>query len=157
MPPFPVFSQAAHYGCGCWAENACNMNPYSTAVSTSGIPQHNLFSLFLFITCSALFFETTEIRTWYFYVSRLFCFVESSFKKPDNTFRWPPTFPAEWFSSVTSSAYWVVILHSLLVSWMPGALLSPLDLQWHLWYDGRSMARNESVNMVNLLLLTLLV
>eukprot|EP00064_Thunnus_orientalis_P000433 superscaffoldBa00000022_g434 len=27
--------QAAHYGCGCWAENACNMNPYSTAVSTS--------------------------------------------------------------------------------------------------------------------------
>ncbi|KAF7668786.1 hypothetical protein LDENG_00288220 [Lucifuga dentata] len=30
--------QAAHYGCGCWAENACNMNPYSTAVSTSAIP-----------------------------------------------------------------------------------------------------------------------
>ncbi|XP_051935598.1 threonine aspartase 1 isoform X4 [Hippocampus zosterae] len=30
--------QAAHYGCGCWAENACNMNPYSTAVSTSGSP-----------------------------------------------------------------------------------------------------------------------
>ncbi|TKS85377.1 Threonine aspartase 1 [Collichthys lucidus] len=27
--------QAAHYGCGCWAENAYNMNPYSTAVSTS--------------------------------------------------------------------------------------------------------------------------
>lgn len=43
MLSFPVFSQAAHYGCGCWAENACNMNPYSTAVSTSGIPQHNLF------------------------------------------------------------------------------------------------------------------
>lgn len=37
--PFPVCSQAAHYGCGCWAENACNMNPYSTAVSTSGIPR----------------------------------------------------------------------------------------------------------------------
>lgn len=35
--PFAVCSQAAHYGCGCWAENACNMNPYSTAVSTSGI------------------------------------------------------------------------------------------------------------------------
>ncbi|KAK0150872.1 Threonine aspartase 1 [Merluccius polli] len=30
--------QAAHYGCGCWAQNACNTNPYSTAVSTSGIP-----------------------------------------------------------------------------------------------------------------------
>ncbi|XP_075875026.1 threonine aspartase 1 isoform X3 [Nelusetta ayraudi] len=30
--------QAAHYGCGCWAENGCNMNPYSTAVSTSGSP-----------------------------------------------------------------------------------------------------------------------
>ncbi|XP_011601825.2 threonine aspartase 1 isoform X2 [Takifugu rubripes] len=30
--------QAAHYGCGCWAENACNMSPYSTAVSTSGSP-----------------------------------------------------------------------------------------------------------------------
>uniref|UniRef100_A0A8D3DU68 Taspase, threonine aspartase, 1 n=1 Tax=Scophthalmus maximus TaxID=52904 RepID=A0A8D3DU68_SCOMX len=30
--------QAAHYGCGCWAENARNMNPYSTAVSTSGSP-----------------------------------------------------------------------------------------------------------------------
>lgn len=37
--PFPVCSQAAHYGCGCWAENACNMSPYSTAVSTSGIPR----------------------------------------------------------------------------------------------------------------------
>ncbi|KAF3842276.1 hypothetical protein F7725_024227 [Dissostichus mawsoni] len=36
--------QAAHYGCGCWAENAFN-NPYSTAVSTSGIPQHTLYNL----------------------------------------------------------------------------------------------------------------
>ncbi|XP_022599681.1 threonine aspartase 1 isoform X1 [Seriola dumerili] len=36
--------QAAHYGCGCWAENACNMNPYSTAVSTSGILQHTLYN-----------------------------------------------------------------------------------------------------------------
>lgn len=40
---FSFFSQAAHYGCGCWAENACNMNPYSTAVSTSGIAQHPLY------------------------------------------------------------------------------------------------------------------
>ncbi|XP_046885049.1 threonine aspartase 1 isoform X5 [Hypomesus transpacificus] len=32
--------QAAHYGCGCWAENACNVNPYSTAVSTSGCGEH---------------------------------------------------------------------------------------------------------------------
>uniref|UniRef100_A0A8C9YP58 Taspase, threonine aspartase, 1 n=1 Tax=Sander lucioperca TaxID=283035 RepID=A0A8C9YP58_SANLU len=30
--------QAAHYGCGCWAENACSMNSHSTAVSTSGSP-----------------------------------------------------------------------------------------------------------------------
>uniref|UniRef100_A0A8C7ZAV7 Taspase, threonine aspartase, 1 n=1 Tax=Oryzias sinensis TaxID=183150 RepID=A0A8C7ZAV7_9TELE len=30
--------QAAHYGCGCWAENARNVNSYSTAVSTSGSP-----------------------------------------------------------------------------------------------------------------------
>lgn len=38
------FTQAAHYGCGCWAENACNMNPYSTAVSTSGIPQYTQYT-----------------------------------------------------------------------------------------------------------------
>ncbi|XP_078787554.1 threonine aspartase 1 isoform X4 [Oryzias latipes] len=30
--------QAAHYGCGCWAENARNIDSYSTAVSTSGSP-----------------------------------------------------------------------------------------------------------------------
>ncbi|XP_016407619.1 threonine aspartase 1-like [Sinocyclocheilus rhinocerous] len=30
--------QAAHYGCGCWAENARNISLYSTAVSTSGSP-----------------------------------------------------------------------------------------------------------------------
>uniref|UniRef100_A0A7N6B7D0 Taspase, threonine aspartase, 1 n=1 Tax=Anabas testudineus TaxID=64144 RepID=A0A7N6B7D0_ANATE len=36
--------QAAHYGCGCWAENACNMNSYSTAVSTSGIPQYTHYT-----------------------------------------------------------------------------------------------------------------
>ncbi|KAL4641387.1 threonine aspartase 1 isoform X2 [Arapaima gigas] len=32
--------QAAHYGCGCWAENAWKLNPYSTAVSTSGCGEH---------------------------------------------------------------------------------------------------------------------
>ncbi|XP_041108870.1 threonine aspartase 1 isoform X3 [Polyodon spathula] len=32
--------QAAHYGCGCWAENSGNVNPYSTAVSTSGCGEH---------------------------------------------------------------------------------------------------------------------
>ncbi|XP_024916374.1 threonine aspartase 1 isoform X2 [Cynoglossus semilaevis] len=32
--------QAAHYGCGCWAENGCNLNTYSTAVSTSGCGEH---------------------------------------------------------------------------------------------------------------------
>ncbi|XP_058651063.1 threonine aspartase 1 isoform X2 [Onychostoma macrolepis] len=30
--------QAAHYGCGCWAENARDVSLYSTAVSTSGSP-----------------------------------------------------------------------------------------------------------------------
>lgn len=32
--------QAAHYGCGCWAENANDMISYSTAVSTSGCGEH---------------------------------------------------------------------------------------------------------------------
>uniref|UniRef100_A0A8C5I5N8 Threonine aspartase 1 n=1 Tax=Gouania willdenowi TaxID=441366 RepID=A0A8C5I5N8_GOUWI len=32
--------QAANYGCGCWAENSCNLNPFSTAVSTSGCGEH---------------------------------------------------------------------------------------------------------------------
>ena len=38
--------QAALYGCGCWAENTGAHNPYSTAVSTSGICCfHDHFSL----------------------------------------------------------------------------------------------------------------
>uniref|UniRef100_A0AAZ3QD59 Threonine aspartase 1 n=1 Tax=Oncorhynchus tshawytscha TaxID=74940 RepID=A0AAZ3QD59_ONCTS len=32
--------QAAHHGCGCWAENTSTLNPYSTAVSTSGCGEH---------------------------------------------------------------------------------------------------------------------
>ncbi|XP_072564861.1 threonine aspartase 1-like, partial [Paramormyrops kingsleyae] len=44
--------QAAHYGCGCWAENACNLNPYSTAVSTSGCGEH-LVRTMLARECSA--------------------------------------------------------------------------------------------------------
>ncbi|KAJ8248060.1 hypothetical protein GJAV_G00237800 [Gymnothorax javanicus] len=44
--------QAAHYGCGCWAENACNLNPYSTAVSTSGCGEH-LIRTVLARECSA--------------------------------------------------------------------------------------------------------
>ncbi|XP_073690704.1 threonine aspartase 1 [Garra rufa] len=32
--------QAAHYGCGCWAENARDASLYSTAVSTSGSGEH---------------------------------------------------------------------------------------------------------------------
>ncbi|XP_016308411.1 threonine aspartase 1-like [Sinocyclocheilus anshuiensis] len=32
--------QAAHYGCGCWAENARDISLYSTAVSTSGSGEH---------------------------------------------------------------------------------------------------------------------
>ncbi|XP_047672521.1 threonine aspartase 1 isoform X4 [Tachysurus fulvidraco] len=32
--------QAAQYGCGCWAENARDARPYSTAVSTSGCGEH---------------------------------------------------------------------------------------------------------------------
>ncbi|XP_034008289.1 threonine aspartase 1 [Trematomus bernacchii] len=43
--------QAAHYGCGCWAENASN-NPYSTAVSTSGCGEH-LIRTMLARECSA--------------------------------------------------------------------------------------------------------
>ncbi|XP_034082929.1 threonine aspartase 1 isoform X3 [Gymnodraco acuticeps] len=42
---------AAHYGCGCWAENAFN-NPYSTAVSTSGCGEH-LIRTMLARECSA--------------------------------------------------------------------------------------------------------
>ncbi|XP_029031224.1 threonine aspartase 1 isoform X2 [Betta splendens] len=44
--------QAAHYGCGCWAQNACNMNPYATAVSTSGCGEH-LIRTMLARDCSA--------------------------------------------------------------------------------------------------------
>ncbi|XP_067277427.1 threonine aspartase 1 isoform X2 [Pseudorasbora parva] len=32
--------QAAHFGCGCWAENARDVSLYSTAVSTSGSGEH---------------------------------------------------------------------------------------------------------------------
>lgn len=32
--------QAAHYGCGCWAENSHDAKPYATAVSTSGCGEH---------------------------------------------------------------------------------------------------------------------
>uniref|UniRef100_A0A3P8YLP0 Threonine aspartase 1 n=1 Tax=Esox lucius TaxID=8010 RepID=A0A3P8YLP0_ESOLU len=35
-----LFCQAAHHGCGCWAENTRTQNPYSTAVSTSGCGEH---------------------------------------------------------------------------------------------------------------------
>uniref|UniRef100_A0A8C9YPA9 Threonine aspartase 1 n=1 Tax=Sander lucioperca TaxID=283035 RepID=A0A8C9YPA9_SANLU len=44
--------QAAHYGCGCWAENACSMNSHSTAVSTSGCGEH-LIRTMLARECSA--------------------------------------------------------------------------------------------------------
>ncbi|XP_047208356.1 threonine aspartase 1 isoform X4 [Girardinichthys multiradiatus] len=44
--------QAAHYGCGSWAENACNMNSYSAAVSTSGCGEH-LIRTMLARECSA--------------------------------------------------------------------------------------------------------
>ncbi|NWR42638.1 TASP1 aspartase, partial [Regulus satrapa] len=45
--------QAALYGCGCWAENTGAHNPYSTAVSTSGIYYFykyltNLLCIFLY-------------------------------------------------------------------------------------------------------------
>ncbi|XP_078129100.1 threonine aspartase 1 isoform X4 [Sander vitreus] len=43
---------AAHYGCGCWAENACSMNSHSTAVSTSGCGEH-LIRTMLARECSA--------------------------------------------------------------------------------------------------------
>ncbi|XP_018595714.1 threonine aspartase 1 isoform X2 [Scleropages formosus] len=44
--------QAAHYGCGCWAENAWKLNPYSIAVSTSGCGEH-LMRTMLARECSA--------------------------------------------------------------------------------------------------------
>lgn len=94
----------------------------------------------------AVCFRDDENEKQTFDASLLINRVEPSFKKPDNTFRWPPTIPAEWFSSVTSSAYWVITLWVLLVSCMPGASQSSLDLQWHLtwdtcWrYDGGSTA-----------------
>ncbi|NWX87448.1 TASP1 aspartase, partial [Nothoprocta pentlandii] len=43
--------QAALYGCGCWAENTGARNPYSTAVSTSGICYfYKYFRMFLSCT-----------------------------------------------------------------------------------------------------------
>lgn len=87
------------------------------------------FSLLMFTT--SLLFVLEIIWIW----SLLFSLSESSYKKADNTFQWPPTIPAGWFSSVTSSADWVIILRSLLVSCMPGALQSSLDLPWHLTLD----------------------
>ncbi|KAJ7987374.1 hypothetical protein DPEC_G00325830 [Dallia pectoralis] len=44
--------QAAHHGCGCWAENTRTQNPYSTAVSTSGCGEH-LIRTMLARECSA--------------------------------------------------------------------------------------------------------
>ncbi|KAL2083297.1 hypothetical protein ACEWY4_021070 [Coilia grayii] len=44
--------QAALFGCGCWAQNSCNANPYSTAVSTSGCGEH-LMRTMLARECSA--------------------------------------------------------------------------------------------------------
>lgn len=59
--------------------------------------------------------------------------------EPDNTFRWPRTTLGDWFSSVTSSAYWVISPWVLLVSCVPGASQSSLDLPWHLtWASGWS-------------------
>lgn len=155
--PFPVCSQAAHYGCGCWAENACNMNRYSTAVSTSGIPRtlSNLlyrcvfFSATLHPLLPVFFLSQSETGTRceppHPSFRFRFRFDEGSFKKPENSFWWA-TVPAKWFSSFISSAYWLMGLRALLVSCVPGALKSPLDLQRHLtWdtccrYDGRSMS-----------------
>ncbi|KPP68170.1 threonine aspartase 1-like [Scleropages formosus] len=47
-----VAAAAAHYGCGCWAENAWKLNPYSIAVSTSGCGEH-LMRTMLARECSA--------------------------------------------------------------------------------------------------------
>lgn len=100
---FALLSQAAHYGCGCWAENACNMNPYSTAVSTSGKPQLALYSLL----CSGVhatsppavkvhhkpavcFGNDTKSETDFLKFNANLVFRrlgESSLKRPDNTFR----------------------------------------------------------------------
>ncbi|NXG30068.1 TASP1 aspartase, partial [Dromaius novaehollandiae] len=47
--------QAALYGCGCWAENTGAHNPYSTAVSTSGICYfYKYFKMLLYFTVISL-------------------------------------------------------------------------------------------------------
>lgn len=132
------------------------MNPYSTAVSTSGIRQHSLQPtsqsctvcvclcvhmcvLSMFTTSLPFVVEMIWIRNrylvWASYlasvsqVSKSLIILSNDLQPSTNQI------PAEWFSSVTSSADWVIILRSLLVSCMPGALQSSLDLQWHLtWY-----------------------
>lgn len=147
--PFFICSQAAHYGCGCWAENACNMNPYSTAVSTSGIPR--TLSNLLSCLCQCNFESPSSCLDFRINQKQIldaspsFTLDEGSFKKPENSFWWT-AIPAKWFSSFISSASWLMGLRALLVSCVPGALKSPLDLQRHLtWdtccrYDGRSMS-----------------
>lgn len=71
---------------------------------------------------------------------------EPSFREPHNTFQWPRTILTDWFSSVTSSAYWVISPWMLLFSYVPGASQSSLDLLWHLmWasgWSGESIAWN---------------
>lgn len=113
--PFPVCSQAAHYGCGCWAENGCNMSPYSTAVSTSGIPRTLSNSptlnpphpLPVYQEHPALYSRTDVSPNWsLMWVP--FTLDEGSFKMPDNP-SWWTTVPAKWFPSFISSDYWLVV------------------------------------------------
>lgn len=132
MSSFDLCSQAAHYGCGCWAENACNMNPYSTAVSTSGKPQLTLYNqlwscececvrvcasvLFylstLTFTTAVCFFKWYESET-YIYIYLIWAFNFGSVSQTPKAVIIISddlqTIPAEWLSS----ADWVIILHSV--------------------------------------------
>lgn len=78
--------------------------------------------------------------------------VEPSYREPHNTFRWPGPILADWFSSVTSSTYWVISPWVLLFSCAPGASQSPLDLLWHL----TRASGCSGGSIVNLFLITFL-
>lgn len=122
----PFISQAAHYGCGCWAENACNTNPYSTAVSTSGTPQHTSQSplcSYNFSSCRscsqpACPFRSRWIRNRNLILSRLtFYRIRVELQKAWQYFPMTVNNSCRVVLLVPSTVS-VVILHSLLINSM---------------------------------------
>ncbi|NXM89680.1 TASP1 aspartase, partial [Oenanthe oenanthe] len=65
--------QAALYGCGCWAENTGAHNPYSTAVSTSGIYYFYKYLMKLLSFSSNLKKNALGIVSWVSNSSQQFC------------------------------------------------------------------------------------